>query len=292
MPFFLQGVSTLTITEHALDVLRLRTRYLVAGSGPALVLLHGVGENAADWRWVMPMLARTHRVYALDLPSVGPWRGPEAEYGPHFVAHFVASFLDTIGIERAALAGNSLGGHAAIHVAAAAPARVTALVLVDSAGLGRAISPALVALTPWGVGEAAITLSKTPLGALQRAWGRTPLLFAHPTRVPRLWITEQVCLAQQQDFLPTALASLQAQVNLQGQREVVLDQLPKLQLPTLVVWGERDRVVPVVQAAKAVEQLPEAQLVVIPDCGHLPQVECPVEVATAFNQFLASHVFG
>ncbi len=282
----------MNIEQHPLDVLELRTRYLAAGTGPTLVLLHGAGENAADWRWVMATLAHTHCVYALDLPSGGPWRGPEADYGAQFVARFIAAFLDRLAIERATLVGNSLGGLAAIHVAGAAPARVMRLVLVDSAGLGRAISPALAALTPQGVGEAAIAWSKTPLGALQRAWWRAFLLFAHPSHAPQPWIMEQVRLAQQPGFLEAALASIRAQINLQGQREVVLDQLSKLILPALVMWGEDDRVVPVVQAVKAIERLPHAQLAIVPNAGHLPHVERPLEVATALTQFLASSVSG
>lgn len=276
----------MTIEACVTEVMGLRTGYLVAGSGPALVLLHGDGENRSDWQWVLPELARSHRVYAPDLPGAGATEPPLVPASVAVYARFVAAFLDTLGIREAVIVGHSLGGLVALLVAAADPARVTALVLVDSAGLGRAINPALIGLVTPLYGDYAIGWASTPPGALQRAAWRSALLFSRPQETPQAWLDEQCHLAQQPGFLRAALAALRAQVSLVGQREVVLDRLAALGMPTLVLWGVDDRIVPVQHGRRAVEQLPRGQLALIPDCGHIPHVERPTRWLAAVRPFL------
>ncbi|HEY0129672.1 MAG TPA: alpha/beta fold hydrolase, partial [Rubrobacteraceae bacterium] len=175
---------------------------------------------------------------------------------PAFFERFVAGFLDALEIGRATFVGNSLGGLIALRVALSEPARVTALVLVDSAGLGYAVNPAFNSVNVPGLGEAAIPFWRTPVGAYQRAWGRTALLFAHPPgSVPRGWLTEQCRLALLPGYLEAHLSVLRALVGLGGQREVLVDRLASLNIPTLVVWGVRDRVFPVSHAREAVVRL-------------------------------------
>jgi pimeloyl-ACP methyl ester carboxylesterase len=102
------------------------------------------------------------------------------------------------------------------------------------------------------------------------------LLFAHPPRsVPREWLAEQCRLALSPGYLEAHLTTLRAQVGPGGQRKVLLDRLPLLQMPTLVVWGRRDRVFPQSQAREAVARLRKGSLSLIPDCGYMPHVECP-----------------
>ncbi len=277
------------VAERWITVDGLETHYLTAGEGPPLVLLHGDGESALDWSWVLPTLARRHRVYAPDLPGAGQSAKPRADYSPAFFARSVAAWLDALGIERAAVAGNSLGGLVALCLALSDPSRVTALGLVGSAGLGRAISPVMISLTFPLYGDLAIGWAGTPLGAPQRAWGRAALLFASPGRAPRAWLADQQRLALTPGFLGATLAALRATAGPGGQRLVLLDQLPRLRMPTLVVWGTDDRIFPADQARAAVERLPRGELVLIPDCGHLPHVECPDRFADALGRFLADH---
>ena len=157
--------------EQNVEVEGLPIHYLTAGEGPPLVLLHGAGDNALDWQWGLPDLAATHRVYAPDLPGSPDSARPTADYSPAFFERFVANFLDALDIERAVVAGNSLGGLVALRLSLSKPARVTALVLVDSAGLGRAVNPAFRLVGVPGLGEAAMPLWRTTVGAYQRAWG-------------------------------------------------------------------------------------------------------------------------
>jgi pimeloyl-ACP methyl ester carboxylesterase len=164
---------------------------------------------------------------------------------------------------------------------------VGSLVLVDSAGLGRSATYALRSLTAPGYGELAIAWAKTPPGAAARAWSKAQLLFAHPQLAPAPWSAEQYRLARLPGFLEAALAALRAQLDLGGQREVLLDRLPQLEIPTLVVWGARDRVFPHSQARDAVSRLPNGSLALIPDCGHMPHVECPDRFVAALDEFFA-----
>jgi pimeloyl-ACP methyl ester carboxylesterase len=174
----------MVVEERKTEADGLLIRYLTAGEGPPLLLLHALGESALDWRWILSDLTRTHRVYAPDLPGFGDSAKPAADYSPAFFERFAAAFLDALEVERTAVIGNSLGGLIALRLALSESSRISALALIDSAGLGREVSPALKWPALPGYGEAAIALSKTPLGATQRAWLRVPLLFAHPERVP------------------------------------------------------------------------------------------------------------
>jgi 4,5:9,10-diseco-3-hydroxy-5,9,17-trioxoandrosta-1(10),2-diene-4-oate hydrolase len=251
------------------------------------VLLHGAGDNSLDWRWVIPALARTHRVYAPDLPGTPDSSKPVVDYSPAFFEGSLAAFLDALGIEHATLVGNSLGGLIALRLALSDPARVGALVLVSGAGLGRAVNPAFASVNVPGLAEAAIPLWRTSPGAYQRAWGRAMLLFARPWRVPRGWLTEQCRLARSPGYLEAHLTALRALVRPWGQREVLVDRLPLLEMPTLVVWGARDRVFSKSQGRDATARLQRGSLELIPDCGHLPHVEGPVPFVAALERFLA-----
>ena len=276
--------------ERHIDVGGLPTRYLTAGTGPPLVLLHGVGDNALDWQWVVPTLAGNYRLYALDLPGSGGSAKPSADCSPAFFTRFVAAFLDALGVDHAAVIGHSLGGLVGLRLALSEPERIAALSLVASGGLGREVTYALRSLALPGYGKLAVAWGKRPPGALQRALGRSALLFAHPRGVPPIWLKEQYRLARLPGFLEAQLTTLRAQVDLRGQREVLVDQLPHLQMPTLVVWGTRDRVLPYSQAQVAVTRLKGGSLELIPDCGHLPHVEQPERFVSSLDHFLREKI--
>jgi pimeloyl-ACP methyl ester carboxylesterase len=179
------------LEEQTIEVQGLSTRYLTAGEGPPLLLLHGLGDNALDWRWVIPALAHNCRVYAPDLPGSGGSAKPDTDYSPAFFTRFIAAFLDTLGVERAVVVGNSLGGLIGLRLAMAEPDRVVALGLVSSAGLGREVSYALRSLALPGYGKLAVAWGKRRPGAAQRALGRATLIFRRPWRAPWEWIKEQ-----------------------------------------------------------------------------------------------------
>ena len=275
--------------ERHIEVEGHEVRYLMAGEGPPLVLLHGVGTSSGEWSWVLPALARNHLVYAVDLPGYdGSYEPPD--YSPAYTASFVNSFLDAVGVECAVVVGNSFSGLVALHLAFSEPARVSALVLSDSAGLGQAVNPALVALSSPGGGELAKTLGKTRLGAAQRSLQRALLLFSRPWRIPWKWVKDQYKLAQLPNFTDATLASLRNAVDATGQREVLLDRLPQLQMPILIVWGIEDRLLPYSQAKEAIALVQEGSLELISKCGHLPHVEQPKRFVSTLGEFLSKKI--
>ncbi|MDP9372535.1 MAG: alpha/beta fold hydrolase [Chloroflexota bacterium] len=276
------------IQQRQVRVGELTAKYLTAGEGPPLVLLHGDGHSARSWLWVLPALARTHRVYAPYLPGFGTPAVP-GDYSPSFFAGFVRAFLDTLGIAQATVVGNSNGGLVALHLALSDPARVVALGLVDSAGLGQEINPALAVLTLPGYGETAIHWTRTPLGTAQRVWLYVTLQFWRSERVPKEWLEEQYRVPTMPGFLEATVGVKQATLGAMGQREVLLDELPHLAAPTLVMWGANDIVIPVHHARAAVARLPRGHLALIPDCGHLPHLERPEHFVAALSRFLAEH---
>ena len=182
--------------------------------------------------------------------------------------------------------GNSFGGLSALHLALSVPARVSALVLCDSAGLDRAVSPALSTISFPSMGPLVTVLAKTRSGAAQRAFGRASLMFARPWQIPSKWLTDQHRLAQLPNFIEATLATLRSTVGPSGQREVMLEELPRLQIPTLMVWGIEDRVLPYWQAQDALTRLKKGSLELIPSCGHLPHVERPERFVSIVDGFL------
>jgi 4,5:9,10-diseco-3-hydroxy-5,9,17-trioxoandrosta-1(10),2-diene-4-oate hydrolase len=276
------------VHDRRITVDGVETQYLEAGAGPLLLLLHGHEQSASSWRWVIPALARTRRVLALSLPGCGE-SGPAA--GGHApgtdLAPFVAAFLSAVGAETPIdLVGHSAGGAIALRLTLADPAPIRTLTLVDSAGLGREVHPLLAVDTLPGIGELAVMISRMPGGDLARTTMSAAMLFAQPWRIPAEFITEQHALARRPGQLEASTAMARAMFGPYGQRQVLTGRLPALTTPTLVVWGDRDYLLPVQQAHAAVKSLPDGQLSVFPDCGHLPHVEYPDRFATELGSWL------
>lgn len=115
---------------------------------------------------------------------------------------------------------------------------------------------------------------------------RAALQFAHPEQIPVEWYAEQESLAQTFGFLEATLSSLRPQLYPTGQRTIMIDALPQLQMPTLLMWGENDLIFPKAQAEAAVKQLQKGSLCIVPDCGHVPPLEQPDFFVAALEEFL------
>lgn len=276
------------LEEHRLDITLpdtvISTELLTAGDGPPVVFLHGIADSAQTWQWVMRNLTPRYRLIAPSFPGFGQSDKPAVAYSPELFTRFTLVLLDALGLERACLVGNSLGGLVALRLALSEPARVSALALIGSAGLGRAVSLSMRLLSLPGMRNMAVRWFGTPLGAQLWVSQLEALLIAGSS--PSGWRERMHRMARTPGFLEAVAATTASGINLRGQREVLLGQLSKLTVPTLILWGERDRIVPVRHARAAVERLVQGRLEILPDCGHLPQVEKPDQVADLLGDFL------
>jgi pimeloyl-ACP methyl ester carboxylesterase len=296
------------IERHLVTVGGTQVEYLVAGEGPEVVLLHGLGDSADDWRDVMTHLSRSYRVYAPTLPGFGGDRravghpGDEGADGqspgslhhavedpsPESFARFCNAFVDAKQIRHPILGGHSLGGLIALLATLDRPDRVRGLVLIASAGLGREITPVLQVAGLPIIGDISAQASRLWPGAALRAMSRASLLFGRPWRTPRSWLDDQYRRAQDGRFMEATLRALRLQVHAGGQRHVILNRLSAVSQPTLVVWGTADRVVPVSHARSAIARLPDGHLEIINGLGHVPHVEDPRLVASVISRFLST----
>ncbi len=277
------------IEERRVSVDGVTTQILTAGDGPPVVLVPGDGDNPAVWQWVIPTLAREHRVFALSLPGHADSDKPRIDYTREYMRDFVRATLDALELEHPVLFGNSIGGQTALWLALAEPERFPALILLDSSGLGWEVNPSLALESLPFAGEFAIAAARAPFGGAMRATSRVSQLFWRPDRAPATWLAEEARQAQVAGFLEASIAAKRAVVSAWGQRQVLLDQLHRLTMPVLVMWGANDRVLPVTHAQAAVRRLPHGELAVIPSCGHVGHVERPDAVLKAVLPFLARH---
>jgi pimeloyl-ACP methyl ester carboxylesterase len=191
--------------------------------------------------------------------------------------------MDRLGIERAALVGNSMGGAAVAIVAAERPERVRDLVLIDAAGfnLGPSERPRMVSVA---MSRAGALLARLP-GKRLVVEASLRQVFHDTAHVTPERVSEYLAAARRPGTFP-AIRSLGAST---GDRQAVVAQsLPRVQAPTLVVWGDDDRWIPIAHADLFVAAIPGARKVVIPDCGHVPQEEKPEEVSRLLLEFLSA----
>ena len=263
--------------------------YLQEGSGPPLVLVHGIEDAPHSWQRIIPEFASSYTTIAIDLVR-STWRPAGLTgFAPEALAELIAGFLNAARIYRATLIGSSLGGLACLRVALSRPERVRALVLADSAGLGREVNPALALSALPVLGEAMALMARTWLGAQLRVLSRLPLLFARASQIPTSWFREQRRQTAVPGFLESSLAMIREDSDSLWQRDVVLDQLRELDVPTQIVWGSEDRMIPLSHGVEAARSIRHSALVVLERCGHLPQVEVPSRFCQTTLPFLRAY---
>jgi pimeloyl-ACP methyl ester carboxylesterase/putative sterol carrier protein len=254
------------------------------GEGPPVVLLHGLAATKLSYLPLLPALAKRHRVIVPDLPGHGESTKRRGSYTPAAFSRTVLSLMDQLSVDRAAVIGNSMGGRIALEVAAEAPDRVEALVLLDpaAAGLPFPLYARLLGLLPTGVGAVPVPWRKRLVVAGIRQ------LFAHPDRLPR-----NAYLAGADEFIRiyrsgrARVALLAAMRGLiADEPEAFWDRAAATEARTLILWGQKDRLVPIRLGRKLARRMPDAELVVLPDVGHVPQFEVPEQTRELVLGFL------
>ena len=263
-----------------------RVSYLTAGEGPVLLLVHGIASDSEAWRASLPLLARRARVIAPDLPGHGASGKAPGDYSLGSLASSLRDLLVKLGHERATLVGHSLGGGVAMQFAYMFPERTDRLVLVSSGGLGRTVNPLLRAATLPG-SELVIAATIGPLTALGRA-GVASLRRLGLRVMPDLGeVGRGFATLADREGRAAFLDTLRSVVNFSGQRVDARDRLYLAAgMPTLLLWGERDPIIPTAHGHRARERMPGSRLVTFADSGHFPQIDDPHRLAATVLEFL------
>ena len=289
--FKLPGDRPPMVRVHDVRIAGATISTLTAGHGPERVIcLHGLGGNKTSFFSTVAALTPTHTVHSIDLPGFGSSSKPaRAPYDAAYFARSVRRFMDALGISRAHLVGNSMGGRVAIELALADPGRVASLGLLAPAlawRRGRELAPLVRLLRP--------ELAAIP-HALRQARVRDQLLslFAHPDRLDPA-VADIAC-----DEFCRTYRSLAARIAFYAAaRNIYLDapwgergfwtRLRRLQPPALFVWGDHDRLVPAGFSHHVADVLPGAKQAVLPDCGHVPQIELPDQTNALLTGLISS----
>jgi pimeloyl-ACP methyl ester carboxylesterase len=253
---------------------------IVAGpaSGTKLIFLHGLSGSFSTWQVVMGELADRYRVAAFDLPGHGLSDKPDPanfDYAVSSLASTVATALKTTGLAPAIIVGHSLGGAISMQLALEHPETMSGLVLVNSAGLASEISPDLLALMDREPGQ------NTARAMLQ--------LFLEDQALVLDRGVDDMAQGQLSEGGWSAQRTIAAKAfSTKGQIVDTIDRLAEIPSPTLIVWGAKDRVMPVDHAIHAAGAIPDATLKLLPSIGHVPQVEAASTLATAIDRFARS----
>ena len=275
-----------TYQDRYVEVGGKKIRYWEEGKGPAVVLVHGLAASAEFWLYNIEALASLHRVVALDLLGFGRSGKEIGEFSLPYSASFMVDFLDAVGVQQASLVGNSLGGLVCLQTAVDFPRRVDRLVLVDPAGFGRELNPLLRLWSIPVTGSWVFWLCQRLFPHL-RQW-----LYPGSDSITKGWLLRATEVLRTPGLRENVVRVARIGVNLHGQREELFrelhEQLATMTVPTMIIWGDDDPVVPVGHAYVARSLIPGSEVRIMKGCGHLPQLERPEEFNRLVLDFLGS----
>ncbi len=275
-------VQYLTLHGH-------RRAFVKSGTGPALLLLHGLGCDHTTWEPVIETLSRRYTVIAPDLLGHGLSAKPRADYSVGGYANGMRDLITVLGIDKVTVVGHSFGGGVAMQFAYQFPERTERLMLVASGGLGPEVSPAIRAITTPGFHQAMSLLTLPGVRhvgtAGLRALARTPLRLTHDL--------DEVAGIYDSFRDPHARAAIRhvvrAVVDWRGQIVTMSDRAYLTEaMPMAVVWGRDDRVIPVRHASNCAALAPRARIEIIPNAGHFPHKDHPQRFARIVHEFIRS----
>ena len=276
--------------EWQVDLHGHRVYYRRAGSGPPVVLIHGMVNSSRHWEGVAQRLADHYTVIAPDLIGHGDSATPRGDYSLGAHAAFIRDLLSVIGVDRASIVGHSLGGGVAMQFFYQFPQRTERLVLVSSGGLGRDVSPLLrTAALPGAGGAAGARDAAAGAGAACAAWPRACAPAASRSGVYLEAVERALRPLQRSGARKAFLHTLRAVIDPVGQRVSAFDRLYLLEaMPTLVVWGERDHTIPIEHGRADPRGDPGQPFVTLPGVAHFPHIEDPGALAAALDGFLST----
>lgn len=278
-------LSVIPPQDLYISIDNINTRYWQMGDyGSPIILLHGGNGSIEFWLYNIAALAAHHRVYAFDMVGSGKSDYPDRSYSLADQAEFLGGFMSALKIDRATLIGNSMGGGVALEFTNLYPDLVDKLVLVDSMGFGTEIS----------LGIRLITLPAVVSLLRPGRWMIPAMLrsnFYDSKQLPPEWLELRYKIFAISGRNRVILRIGQSNFNLAGVLPQVyrpiLDSLPNISQPTLIIWGEYDRIIPVKHAHIAAAGIPNSQLHIFPDCGHHPYLEYPDRFNRLVLDFIA-----
>jgi pimeloyl-ACP methyl ester carboxylesterase len=263
--------------------------YAQAGSGPVLLLIHGMAGNFENWRAVIEPLARHHTVVAPDLPGHGGSAPGAGDYSIGALAAGLRDLLVALGHERATLVGHSLGGGIAMQFSYQFPELTERLVLVSSGGLGPEVSSLLraAALPGANLFIAATAARASTVGA---ALARGLAVIGLRPNNDIAEVARGYASLADPDRRAAFLATVRSVIGTGGQRVHAGDRLYLAEgMPVLIIWGERDPMIPLHHGENAHEAIPGSRLEVFNGVGHLPQLEAPGRFLAVLERFIAEN---
>jgi pimeloyl-ACP methyl ester carboxylesterase len=264
-----------------------RAVYRIAGSGPPVVLIHGMLNSSSHWQSVALELARDHTVIAPDLIGHGDSAAPRGDYSLGAHAASIRDLLTAVGIERASIVGHSLGGGVAMQFFYQFPQRVERLVLISSGGLGHEVSPLLrTAALPGTSALLALTIQPRLLSALAHT-GRRMRERGLGGGVHLQAIARALRPLENAEARQAFLHTLRAVIDARGQRVSATDRLYLLEsMPTMIVWGERDHTIPLEHGRRAHEEIPHSFFRTLSNAAHFPHLEDPGGLSLLLREFI------
>jgi 4,5:9,10-diseco-3-hydroxy-5,9,17-trioxoandrosta-1(10),2-diene-4-oate hydrolase len=275
----------------------IKTRYWKAGSkGSPVLFLHGIGAFSETWLLNFNVFARSHRVFALDLPGHGLTEPHSGGYTIEYFSQFIDTFIASQHIRRVSLIGNSFGGGVALHYAHTYPDNVDNIVLVANPGFGPGLSLPLRLVGMPVIGKLLIRSSKSETRRQRRSVG---ILNGLMHDMEHLDVTTKHILLDmycRMGSIPRGAWSvqdiLQRYTNLHGIRQSLMIDFNRIvrevEAPALIIWGENDRVIPPQNGPLGLQYMRHARLHIIRECGHMPQLEHPDEFNRVVLKFLAN----
>lgn len=266
-----------------------RATYRTVGSGPPVVLIHGMVNSSRHWEDVAVKLAASHRVIAPDLIGHGDSATPRGDYSLGAHAASIRDLLATIGVDRATIVGHSLGGGVAMQFFYQFPQRTERLALVSSGGLGHEVSPLLRGAALPGASTLLRVATQPRLVAALAGSGRRLRAAGNSKGVYLEAVARALRPLQDAGSRRAFLETLRAVIDVHGQRVGASDRLYLLgDMPTLIVWGERDRTIPIEHGREAERAIPHCRFETLPRAAHFPHIEDPDGLATVLADFLAT----
>ncbi len=265
--------------------------YRQAGDGPVVLLIHGMAGSVTTWKGVMPVLAQDFTVVAPDLPGHGRSEKLVGDCSLGAFASTLRDLLIGLGHDRATVVGQSLGGGIAMQFAYMYPERCERLVLVGSGGLGREVNPLLKALSLPGSEAVMQVACAAPIrDAIGAVGGLASKVGLHPAPVVReLW--RSYSSLGDDDTRRAFLRTLRAVIDSGGQAISAANRLHlAAEMPTMIVWGDSDPIIPVDHAHAAHEAIEGSRLEIFPGVGHYPHCESPARFTAVLMDFIENTI--